>query len=53
MLQKPKFQWTDSGGNVYNDGPTMLKIIMDGINPSTRVGVSALQAQIEKATLAK
>ncbi len=53
LLQKSKFQWTDSFGNVYNDGPIMIKIIMDGINQSTRVGFSAFKAQIEKATLAK
>ncbi len=52
MHQKFKFQLTDSFGNMYNDGPTMLKINMDGINSFTRIGVSALKAQIEKATLA-
>ncbi len=31
----------------------MLKLIMDGISKSTRVGVSGLKAQIEKASLTK
>ncbi len=31
----------------------MLKIILDSIKPSTRVGVSSFKAHIEKANLAK
>ncbi len=53
MLKKSKFQWTDPSGNMYNDGPIMLKMILNGINPSTWVGVSALKAHIEKASLSK
>ncbi len=53
MLQKSPFQWTDMTWNVYNDGPTMLKVILDSINPLTRVRLFAFKAWIEKATLGK
>ena len=38
---------------ISNDGPTMIYIVSKSINPATRIGVSNLKYEIEKATLAK
>ena len=37
--QKEKFCWTDSQGQIFNDGPTRLKILVDICNPTVRVVV--------------
>ena len=40
-------------GLIRNDGYTMICLIFKRINPATRIGVSNLKYEIEKATLAK
>ena len=47
------YYWTDAGGIIRIDGPTMVYLIFKIINPSTRMGVSNLKYEIGKATLAK
>ena len=47
MLRKKDFTWTDpEDGHPIFDGPTMLKILAQSINPSTRVGVSDYKERI-------
>lgn len=54
LLQKSKdFAWMRSNGNIEYDGPTMLKIIIATINPTTRVGVSDVTLEIQNARLNK
>ena len=53
MLDKKKFQWREADGTVNNDGPTMLWLILSKINPSVRVGVSALKTNLQTANMAK
>ena len=48
---KDKYQWIDSNGHVFNDGPTMLFILMGICNPTVRVGVESLKKKIEAARL--
>ena len=50
---KRKFQWVATNGTIYNDGPTMLFLLMSKVNPSVRVGIAALKMNIQTATLPK
>ena len=50
--KRKHFTWTAANGTVSYDGPTMLFIIVSGINPSTRVGVSDLKTNLRQAKLA-
>ena len=51
-LIKRKFQYKHvTKKTIEEDGPTMDKIIFDRINPSTRVGVSNLVAELSNFTL--
>ena len=52
-LRKDEYTWTDSSRENIVDGPTMLKVVVDTVNPSTRVGVGNLMEEIEQATMAK
>ena len=53
MLDKEMFQFRRaSNGQIENDGPTMLKLILTKINPSTRVGVRNLVNKLTKMDLA-
>jgi len=52
-LKSPIFTWRNSDGSPTLDGATMLKVIMDGINPSTIVGTESFRRQIQGARLAK
>ena len=52
-LNKKDFTWYDSNGKKITDRPTMLKVLINKINPSTRVRVGNLMSTIETATLAK
>ena len=52
-LKRDQYTWTDSAGDKVNDGPTMLKLIVDMVNPLTRVGIDNLMKKIEGSTLAK
>ena len=47
-----KYRWKDANGQYFDDSPTMLKILLDDCNPSTRVGVEDLKKKIEGARLA-
>ena len=52
-LSKKSFQYTHSvKKTIEEDGPLMLKIIYDRINPSTRVGVRNLISKLFKYNLA-
>ena len=53
MLEKKKFQWRGVTSTVNNDGPTMLFLILSKINPSVRVGISALKTNLASATMPK
>ena len=53
MLDKEKFQFKRaSTGQIENDGPIMLKLVLTKINPSTRVGVSNSIAKLTRMNLA-
>ena len=52
--KKRDFTWTDTATGIEElDGPTMLQIIVQGINPTNRVGVSDYKMEIQNATLPK
>ena len=54
MLRKKEFTWTNSvDGHASHDGPTMLKILVQSINPTTRVGVSDYKDRISAARMNK
>ena len=38
-------------GQFFDDGPTMLKLLIDECNPSIRVGVESLKLKIESTRL--
>ena len=46
-----KVLWKSDTGEDFFDGPTMLMIIVQAINPSTRVGVTTLKDQIRAINL--
>ena len=50
-LDESKFQYEYASGAIEDDGPTMLKIIFDRVNPSTRIGVKHLEQELENITL--
>ena len=45
------YAWTDTGGIIRNDVPTMIYLELKSINPVTSIGVSNLKDEIEKITL--
>ena len=47
-----EYEWTDAGGIIMNDLPTILYPLFKIIEPYTRIGVSNLKDEIEKETLA-
>ena len=49
--KRKHFTWTSTAGNAGYDGPTMLHILIAGVNPSTRVGVSDLKSIIRSTKL--
>ena len=51
MLEKEEFTWTEANGTKHYDGPTMLWLILSKVNPSVRVGISALKTSLSTATL--
>ena len=53
MLHHREYEWTYYEGIKSNDGTTMLYRIFKSINPATRIVVSNLKDEIEKAILAK
>ena len=52
-LEKSKFQWHEPNGNIIQDGPTMLYLLLTKVNSSVRVGISALKSNLMTATLPK
>ena len=46
-----KFIWKQTTGEQMYDGPTMLQLIVETINPSTMVGVTTLKDKIRAVTL--
>ena len=53
LLHKKQFRWVDADGIFHDDGPTMVKLILAIINPSTCIGMQCLKVHIETATLSK
>ena len=52
MLKKHDFSWINAArGSINHDGPTMLQILIQGINPTTRVGVSDFKKAIQNCKL--
>ena len=45
-LRAPDFTWIKTNGGTSLDGGTMIKIIMDGINPSTIMGTEGFRRKI-------
>jgi hypothetical protein len=55
-LKSDDFQWTvpaDDGGGVKCDGPTMIKLILDYIQPSTMIGTDRYRKVIQNCRLEK
>ena len=50
--KESKYKWTGNGKVEY-DGPTILWLLLQSCNPSTRVGVSELKTDLRQATSAK
>ena len=42
-LKEKLYLWEDVNGTKFYDGPTMLQLCIEKVNPSTRVGVSKLK----------
>ena len=54
MLRKDEFTWINpADGHCTHDGPTMLKILMTTVNPTTHVGMTTLKNLIQEARLPK
>ena len=52
MLYKDDFSFLDNiTGELLYDGPTMIKIIFDKIDPDTLVGMESMKTQLETAKL--
>ena len=49
--KRKHYAWKGADGTVSYDGTTMLFLIVSGINPSTRVGVSDLKSNLRSARL--
>ena len=49
---KDRFSWTDANGDTYYDGVMILFLVMDTVNPTTKVGVQNLRNKIAKANSA-
>ena len=52
-LRQGGYAWAEAGGLIRNYGPTIIDLLLKIIKPATRIGVSNLKDEIEKATLAK
>ena len=52
-LHRGVYECTYTGGIISNYVPTMLYLLLKIINPATRIGVSNLKYDIQKATLDK
>ena len=45
-----KFMYDYSNGTSEEDSPTMLKLIFDRVNPSTRIGVKNLETKLKQTS---
>ena len=52
MTMKDCFSWTDANGDMYYNGVMILFLVMDIVNPTTKVGVQNLRNKIEKGNSA-
>jgi len=50
-LRAPDYMWIKLNGGTSLDGSTMIKIIIDEINPSTIVGTEGFRRKIQSARL--
>ena len=53
LLIKRDFNWTKYDGTTCYDGPTMILICLQLVNPSTNIGVEKYISKIEQATMSK
>ena len=53
MLLRREYEWTDDGGIIRNDGPTIIYLIFKIIKPATRIDVSNLKDKNDKEILSK
>ena len=51
-LKSRLYLWKSSTGEEFYDGPTMLQLCIEKVNPTTRVGVSYLKDALRNAKLA-
>ena len=51
MLQKSKFTFTTTDGNESHDGPTMLKVLLEEIDPTSSVNIELHRQAIEGSKL--
>jgi hypothetical protein len=51
-LKESKYLWISDTGEEFYDGPTMLQICVEKVNPNTRVGVADLKETLRNVKLA-
>ena len=51
MAKKHLFRWQKPSGDYEYDGPTALFLVLESVNPSTRVGVSRMKKKIRDIRL--
>ena len=50
-LKQGLYLWKSTSGETYYDGPTMLQLCIEKVNPNTRVGVAHLKESLRNAKL--
>ena len=53
LINKKDFTWTKEDGTTRYDGPTMLLVCLQLVNPSTNIGVEKYISKLEQATMSK
>ncbi len=51
MAGKHLFRWKKPTGDYEYDGPTALFLVLESVNPNTRVGVARLKQKLRKTRL--
>ena len=51
MAKKHLFRWQKPSGDYEYDGPTALFLVLESVNPSTRVGVARLKKKLRETRL--
>ncbi len=51
MTQKHHFQWSTPDGGIEFEGPTAVFLLMESVNPNTRVGFTNLKKKIKETSL--